>query len=102
MQLSDRRLARRFSINVPLYISDWKSPAIEQKVESANISESGVYFETDAPPSEGTMLRVRLDVPREISGDIAVQWRCTGKVIRVQPIGSVQGVGVRFDYYEIY
>jgi len=94
-------MARRFSLNVPLFISDWKFPANEREVESANISESGVYFETDAPPKEGTMLRLRLEVPREIAGEVRTQWQCTGKVMRVQPIGHGQGVGVRFDYYEI-
>jgi len=94
-------MARRFNLNVPLFISDWKSPANEKEVKSANISESGVYFETDAPPKEGTMLRLRLVVPREIAGEVCIHWHCTGKVMRVEPIGHGKGVGVRFDYYEI-
>jgi hypothetical protein len=101
MKLSDRRMARRFSINVPLYISEWKSPATEKTVRSANISESGVYFETDTPPGEGTMLRLRLEVPKEIAGDTPIKWHCAGKVIRVQSNGNLKGVGVRFDYYEV-
>jgi hypothetical protein len=97
-------MAHRFSLTIPLYISEWKFPATEKKVESANISESGVYFETNTPPCNGAMLRVRLGVPKEITGGAEVNWCCTGKVMRVQPVGNVStsiGVGVRFDYYEI-
>ena len=104
MKLSDRRLAHRFSLTIPLYIRAWKSPAPEQKVESVNVSECGAYFETDKPPSEGAMMQIRLDMPREITGDPTVEWRCTGKVMRVQPArlpGSLLGVSLRFDYYEV-
>jgi hypothetical protein len=104
MKLSDRRLARRFSLNIPLYIRAWKSAAPEQKVESLNVSECGAYFETDTPPREGAMMQIRLDMPKEITGDPTVEWRCTGKVMRVQPArfsGALLGVSVRFDYYEV-
>ncbi len=104
MKLSDRRMARRFSITVPLFIRSWKSQAPEQRVDSGNVSECGVYFETDTPPPEGTMMQIRLDMPKEITGDTTVEWCCTGKVMRVQlgrSPGTLHGVGVRFDYYEV-
>jgi hypothetical protein len=104
MKLSDRRLARRFSLTIPLYIRAWKSPAPEQEVESVNVSECGLYFETDTPPREGTIMQIRLDMPKEITGFPTVEWRCTGKVMRVQPArdsGALLGVSVRFDYYEV-
>jgi hypothetical protein len=104
MKLSDRRLARRFNITVPLYIRMWKSPAPEQKVESINVSECGVYFVTDTPPHEGAMIQIRLEMPAEITGHPTDEWRCTGKVMRVAPPsspGALLGVSVRFDYYEV-
>jgi PilZ domain len=104
MKLSDRRMAQRFSLAIPVYVSEWRSPATEKKVQSTNLSESGVYFETDTPPCEGGMLRLRLEVPKEITGGAPVKWCCTGKVMRVQSVGNgnaSMGVGVRFDYYEI-
>jgi PilZ domain len=104
MKLSDRRLAQRFHLNIPLYVRAWNSKGPEQRVESVNVSECGAYFETDTPPSEGAMMQIRLDMPREISGDLTVEWRCTGKVMRVQPAnfpGALLGVSVRFDYYEV-
>jgi hypothetical protein len=104
MKLSDRRLAQRFCLNIPLYIRAWKSEAPEQKVESVNVSECGAYFETDTPPCEGAMMQIRLEMPKEVTGLPTVEWRCTGKVVRIQPAsspGSLLGVSVRFDYYEV-
>ena len=45
MQLSDRRLARRFRVAKPLRFSVWNSSTPEIVVESINISERGTYFE---------------------------------------------------------
>jgi hypothetical protein len=104
MKLSDRRLAQRFHLNIPLYIRAWNSHAPEQKVESVNVSECGAYFETDAPPREGAMIQIRLEMPNEITGNPTAEWRCTGKVTRIQSVTSSRhllGVSIRFDYYEV-
>jgi hypothetical protein len=104
MKLSDRRLAQRFHLNIPLYIRAWKSQAPEQKVESVNVSECGAYFETDTPPCEGAMIQIRLEMPNEITGNPTAEWRCTGKVTRIQSVNSsmhLLGVSIRFDYYEV-
>ena len=104
MKLSDRRLAQRFILTIPLYIRAWNSQAAEQRVESVNISECGAYFETDKPPCEGAMMQIRLEMPKEITGHPTAEWRCTGKVTRIQPASppsTLLGVSVRFDYYEV-
>jgi hypothetical protein len=104
MKPSDRRSALRFRLAIPLFVREWKTMAPEKKVESVNVSEGGVYFETDTPPREGAVLQIRLEMPKEITGDATAEWRCTGKVVSVRPTfppGGSLGVGVRFDYYEI-
>lgn len=104
MKLSDRRFAHRFRVAIPLYIRPWKSKTPEQRVDSVNLSERGVYFETDAPPREGAMLQLRLEMPTEVTGQPPDEWRCAGKVVRIhapQTPGAPRGVSVRFDYYEI-
>jgi len=104
MKPSDRRLAHRFHLTIPMHLREWKTIVPEKVVESVNISECGVYFETDTPPREGATVQIRLEMPKEITGDRTAEWRCTGKVVGVRPTsppsGSL-GVGVRFDYYEI-
>jgi len=96
-------LAQRFRLKIPLYIRAWKSQAPERKVESVNVSECGAYFETDTPPCEGKYAD-SAEMPKEITGNPTAEWRCTGKVTRVQPAsfpGALRGVSVRFDYYEV-
>jgi PilZ domain len=104
MKMSDRRLAQRFPLAIPLFIREWNTLAPEWTAESVNISECGVYFETDTPPREGAMVQIRMQMPEKITGAAAAEWRCTGKVMGVQPAISLRestGVRVRFDYYEV-
>ena len=104
MKPSDRRLAQRFPLTIPVFVREWKTMTPEKKVQSVNVSECGVYFETDTPPREGTIVQIRLEMPKEITGDATAEWLCTGKVVGVRPTcppGDSLGVGVRFDYYEI-
>jgi hypothetical protein len=104
MRLSDRRLAHRFSLAIPLFIREWKATAPETQVESLNVSERGVCFATDTPLTEGTVIQIRMAMPSEITGTTLAEWRCTGKVMGIQPAsarGGPLGVRVRFDYYEV-
>jgi hypothetical protein len=104
MKRSDGRLARRFSLTIPLFIREWKTMIPETEVNSVNVSEPGVYFETDAPPREEATVQIRLSIPMEITGDKTAEWRCTGKVVDIRPTrppGASLGVGIRFDYYEV-
>jgi len=104
MKISDRRLAHRFNLTVPLRVRMWKSSSPEHRVESLNLSEGGVYFATDAPILTGAAVHLRLEMPREVTGHPTTGWRCTGHVVRTERItssGSVLGIGVRFDYYEV-
>jgi hypothetical protein len=102
MKRSDRRLALRFSIKTPLYVRTWRSGEAERRLESVNVSETGVYFETDAPPPEGAVIHIRLEMPSAITGSVGIEWHCIGKVVRVNRTAGVSrsGVGVQFEYYE--
>jgi hypothetical protein len=104
MQLSDRRLARRFRVAKPLHFSVWNSNAPERVVESVNISESGTYFETFFPPALGSTLRVRIEMPEEVTGAASAEWLCIAKVVRTVAIEdhlNKVGVGIRLEFYEI-
>jgi hypothetical protein len=104
MKPSDRRLARRCNLSTPLYIRAWKSQLPEFRFESCNVSESGAYFQTDVPIRENATLEIRLEMPEEITGRPAAEWGCKGRVTRIQPAnlsGTLLGVRIRFDYYEV-
>jgi len=101
---SDRRLARRLSFKTPLRVRIWKSKAPVQRTESLNLSQSGIFFASEAPLREGETVEILLNMPEEITDEPATEWRCTGHVVRVErsgELGGKMGVGVQFDCYEI-
>jgi PilZ domain len=101
---SDRRLAGRYKVRTPLRVRLWKSLVPECTAESVDLSQRGIYFATDAPLHEGETVEVFFNMPEEVIGEAASEWRCTGHVVRVEAIderGGKLGVGVQFDCYEV-
>lgn len=100
----DRRLAERHLLRVPLRLRLRRSQLREQSVQAQNVSRRGVFFTTDIPMDEGTLLDLLLEMPETISGVRAAQWMCTGHVVRVEPseaTDGARGVGVEFDFYVV-
>lgn len=100
----DRRLATRHALKTPLRFRIRKSSIPEQRAETQNLSERGVFFATKSPLSVGTAVELLLKMPEEITGKKTTEWRCTGHVVRVVPQTFPEqnlGVGVEFDFYEI-
>lgn len=100
----NRRLSRRLSLKTPLRVRIWKSSVPEEKAESLNLSQNGVYFATNTPIREGETVEILLNMPVEITDEPSAEWRCTGHVVRVEAVDSAQGtlgVGVQFDCYEV-
>jgi hypothetical protein len=101
---TDRRLAGRYNVKTPLRVRLWKSATPELAAESVNLSQRGIYFATDSLLHKGETVEVLFNMPEEIVGEAASEWRCTGHVVRVEEIhaaGGRQGVGVQFDCYEV-
>jgi hypothetical protein len=103
MTRTERRLAERFGLKIPLRLRIAKSAALEHTVESLNVSTRGLSFATDLPLCKGTPVHLAFEMPEEITHKPTSEWRCTGHVVHVQPNGSPQGasVGVGFDCYEV-
>ncbi len=104
MTLTERRLAERFGLKIPLRLRIAKYAALEHTVESLNVSTRGISFATDLPLCKGTPVHLAFEMPEEITHKPTSEWRCTGHVVHVQPNGS-QGatcVGVGFDCYEVF
>jgi hypothetical protein len=101
---SERRISRRLQVTTPLRVRVWKSGSAQRRTESVNISKTGAFFATDLPIAIGSAVEVLLKMPEELTGKPAVEWRCAGRVVRLQPadtLGGKLGVGVEFDYHEI-
>ncbi|MGA2099138.1 MAG: PilZ domain-containing protein [Candidatus Acidiferrum sp.] len=100
----DRRSTHRVSLRTPLRVKIWKSEEPERRVESVNLSQTGVFFATDSPIREGETVEILLRMPEELTDEPPTEWRCTGHVVRVGWLDSAQGtlgVGVQFDCYEV-
>lgn len=95
----DRRTAHRHYLNIPIRYRI-RSSSSEHSSQSENISEVGVFFETDHSISVGAILDLMLDMPNGVNPDLASLW-CTGHVVRVTPKGLKRGVGVQFDCFEV-
>jgi PilZ domain len=96
----DKRICHRHDVKTDLRVGIWRSHIPEQHAESVNLSERGIFFVTDAAFRTGESIEVFLQMPEEITGESATEWRCTGLVVRVQPVESPKGklgVAVRFD-----
>ncbi len=104
VRLPDRRNSRRHLLKTALRVRVWKSGSTERRAESENLSERGTFFATDAPLAIGSALEILVRMPEEITGKPATEWRCTGHVVRLEPVETPRGklgVGVQFDCYEI-
>ena len=100
----DMRIAPRHNVKEDLRVRIWKSNTPEQRAESINLSEGGIFFVTDAVFQRGEEIEVFLQMPQEVTGEPATDWRCTGQVVRIEPVDSPMGklgVGVRFHCYEV-
>lgn len=100
----ERRNSRRLQFKTALRVRVWKSGPAEQRTESENLSERGAFFATEAPLVIGSAVEILLKMPEELTGKPAIDWRCTGHVVRLQPVDATHsklGVGVQFDCYEI-
>ena len=104
MTHTERRLAERFGLKIPLRVRIAKPAALERTAESLNVSTRGISFATDLPLCKGTPVHLAFEMPEEVTHKPASEWRCTGHVVHVQPNSSPQRAicaGVRFDCYEV-
>jgi Tfp pilus assembly protein PilZ len=100
----ERRFAERYPVKTALRVRIWKSSIPEERAESVNLSQRGIFFVTNTNFHEGEAVEILLKMPEVITGEPPTEWRCTGLVTRVEPVQSPRGkfgVGVRFDCYEV-
>ena len=108
MSTSERRRTPRFKMRVPLRLHPADTSAENAaRVNSLDISASGVSFATKQPVSVGQPIQLQLRMPRRIPGTPSGECSFTGRVVRVESgnashkgaKGALQ-VGVQFLYYE--
>ena len=100
MAASERRIARRFKLRIPLRFHRLNTLCERDQGEnSINISSSGIYFTTNLPLSVGEAVDILLKMPKQITGTHGIESCFTGWVTHVEstklPEGY-SGVGVQF------
>ena len=99
----DRRFSERHDVKTALRVRVWRSGLPEERAESLNLSQRGIFFATNSCINMGEVVEILLKMPEEISGEPTTEWRCTGHVVRVEPADFPKGkfgVGVQFYCYE--
>ena len=103
MNTTERRTTTRLLLRIPLRFRPITNPASpEQRAESLNISQRGVYFATEFPPQAGTPVELLLKMPSELTGKTPAEIRCTARVVHVEPntfVDGRAGVGVEIERY---
>jgi PilZ domain len=97
----DRRSVPRHILKTPLRVRPRNSDSPEERTESENVSEKGVFFALNTPLKKGDMVQVLLKMPESVTGSATTEWHCTGHVVRTELRGKRTGVGVQFDSYEV-
>ena len=104
MLTSNRRLTTRVGLWIPVRFRSLHTPTLPlQNAESVNLSERGVYFETDVAPAVGTPVELILKMPRELTGREPTELHCMARVVHVHadPLSSGKaGVGLYIEHYE--
>jgi hypothetical protein len=93
-----KRLTPRFELRMKVRIRLSGMPRkMELAGETRNVSAQGIYFVTDSRLSVGAVVEMPIAMPREITGKPAAEYYYTGKVVRVEAVGSGDqqwGIGV--------
>lgn len=99
LPMSNRRLTPRFKLKIPFVFCPINTPLERGHIaKSINISERGVYFQTEHPVFVGLPVRVLLQMPCECGGNLATPVVFTGHISHVatkQPGHPATRVGIQ-------
>jgi hypothetical protein len=96
----ERRLAVRRSVQTRLRVRIESSSIPEQRAESVNLSKHGIYFLCRTPLEIDENIEILLKMPEEVSGEPVTEWRCSGRVVRVDYSPSLdRRIGVAVAFY---
>ena len=101
MNEMERRMTRRFNMNLPLMIRFQNGTLkVQQEARTRDVSFRGLYFVIDSAFQTGMPVEFVLTLQKEVTmaGDVHIQ--CYGTVVRVEDFDNRRGVAARIDRYE--
>ncbi len=98
---SERRVARRFTMSLPLRVLPRESRGHELRTQTRDVSYQGLYFLAEAQFEVGSEIEFVLTLPTQVAQSGEVDIRCRGQIVRVESAtnGNV-GVAARIERYE--
>jgi len=99
--LSDRREARRFVMNLPVRVLAQDASGAELKANTRDVSYRGLYFLSEGRFENGSEIDFILTLPQQIisAGDVNI--RCHGRVVRVESNEHGRtGIAAKIEKYE--
>ena len=98
---TDRREARRFTMNLPLSILPTEHAGNGVAVNLRDVSYRGLYFFASELFEAGREIAFVITLPKDLLKSSDVKIRCTGIVVRVDPGENGKlGIAARIERYE--
>jgi hypothetical protein len=85
---------RRFDMRLPASVRVAGNGHNGLLTETQNVSARGVFFYLDRPLVEGTRIEVTMTFPPHVTLTEPVRVRFTARVVRIENLQSLSGVGV--------
>jgi hypothetical protein len=98
---SERRIARRFTMSLPLRVLPSESRSPEFRTQTRDVSYQGLYFLAEARFEVGSEIEFVLTLPQQAAQTSDVDIRCRGEIVRVETASNGQmGFAAKIERYE--
>lgn len=98
---ADRRVARRFSMSLPMRVLAPSAPEKALRASTRDVSYRGLFFLSENKFEVGAQIDFVLTLPQKLSSAGEVDIRCHGQVVRVETSSNGHvGVAAKIERYE--
>jgi PilZ domain len=98
---SERRVARRFTMSLPLKVLPREPRSSELRTQTRDVSYQGLYFLAETQFDVGSEIEFVITLPHQVAQTGDVDIRCRGQIVRVEPASEgLLGVAARIERYE--
>jgi c-di-GMP-binding flagellar brake protein YcgR len=98
---SERRVARRFTMSLPLRVLPREPRNSELRAQTRDVSYQGLYFLAEEPFEVGSEIEFVITLPQQVAQTGDVDIRCRGQIVRVESVSEGRlGVAAKIERYE--
>jgi c-di-GMP-binding flagellar brake protein YcgR len=98
---SERRVARRFTMSLPLRVLPRESRNSELRAQTRDVSYQGLYFLAEEKFEVGSEIEFVITLPQQVTQTGDVDIRCRGQIVRVESASEGRlGIAAKINRYE--